>query len=208
MSGKDFLKLLLCLYEYDTNIEIELVRNYFGEPGYEITAENKRTLDIYHGFDENLMSAMYSIVNYMNDIREDAKNMVMEYEEGEPEDDGHSTDPDLAPRASLKWAFDSVKNVLDDNYRAEMRKKWIAETKERKEYNEFFKDVDAETDRTMPCRNGKCTERVWRDDVINDNCELHYRMCCPILLKHMADVDEMRRKRNEEWKEYKNGKQN
>ena len=99
MTGKDFLKLLLCIYEYDTDIEIETERN-FGDLTYDVTATNKRTLDVYHGFDEGLYSAVYSIIKYMGELREDAENIIVEYEEGEPEDDGNSFPHELSPSPS------------------------------------------------------------------------------------------------------------
>ena len=64
MTGKDFLKMLLCIYEYDKDIEIRTERN-FGDLIYDVTATNKRTLDVYYGFDEGLYSAAYSIINYI-----------------------------------------------------------------------------------------------------------------------------------------------
>ena len=201
MTGKDFLKLLLCIYEYDTDIEIETERN-FGDLTYDVTATNKRTLDVYHGFDEGLYSAVYSIIKYMSELREDAKNMIVEYEEGEPEDDGHSFPPELSPTPSYKWAMFPIKDILNDEFRDKMRKKWIEQKKYMDMYNEFFTDVEEKLQNSMPCRNGTCTDRVYRDDVINDNCELHYTMQCPKLRVWGNMVTELRRERNKEWDKY------
>ena len=201
MTGKDFLKLLLCIYEYDTDIKIETERN-FGDLTYDVTATNKRTLDVYNGFDEGLYSATYSIIKYMNELREDANNMIMVYEEGEPEDDGHSFPPELSPAPSYKWAIFPIKEILDDEFREKMRKKWIEQKKYMDMYNEFFTDVEEKLQNSMPCRNGTCTDRVYRDDVINDNCELHYTMQCPKLREWCKTVTELRRERNKEWDKY------
>ena len=203
MTGKEVLKLLLCIYEYDTDIEIETERTTFGDVCYDVTATNKRTLDVYNGFDEGLYSAMYSIINYMTQLHEDAKNMVVVYEEGEPEDDGHSTLPELSPRPSLKWGLFSIKDILDDNFREKMRKRWIEEKKYINMYNEFFTDVEEKLQHLMPCRpHEKCTDRVYRDDVINDNCDLHYHMSCPKLREWLKLVTELRGERNKEWDKY------
>lgn len=201
MTGKDFLKLLLCIYEYDTDIEIETERN-FGDLTYDVTATNKRTLDVYHGFDEGLYSAVYSIIKYMGELREDAENIIVEYEEGEPEDDGHSFPPELSPAPSYKWAMFPIKEILDDEFRDKMRKKWIEQKKYMDMYNEFFTDVEEKLQNSMPCRNGTCTDRVYRDDVINDNCDLHYYMSCPKLREWHKLVTELRGERNKEWDKY------
>lgn len=193
--------MLLCIYEYDTDIKIETERN-FGDVTYDVTATNKRTLDVYNGFDEGLYSATYSIIKYMNELREDANNMIMVYEEGEPEDDGHSFPPELSPAPSYKWAMFPIKEILDDEFREKMRKKWIEQKKYMDMYNEFFTDVEEKLQNSMPCRNGTCTDRVYRDDVINDNCELHYTMQCPKLREWCKTVTELRRERNKEWDKY------
>lgn len=201
MTGKDFLKLLLCIYEYDADIEIETERN-FGDLTYDVTATNKRTLDVYHGFDEGLYSAVYSIIKYMGELREDAENIIVEYEEGEPEDDGHSFPPELSPTPSYKWAMFPIKDILNDEFRDKMRKKWIEQKKYMDMYNEFFTDVEEKLQNSMPCRNGTCTDRVYRDDVINDNCDLHYYMSCPKLREWHKLVTELRGERNKEWDKY------
>ena len=202
MTGKEVLKLLLCIYEYDTDIEIETERS-FGDLTYDVTATNKRTLDVYHGFDEGLYSAMYSIIKYMSELREDAKDMIVEYEEGEPEDDGHSFPPELSPSPSYKWAMFPIKEILNDEFREKMRKRWIEEKKYTDMYIDFFKDVEEKLQNLMPCRpHEKCKDRVWRDDVINDNCDLHYNMSCPKLRVWHKLVSELRGERNKEWDDY------
>lgn len=201
MTGKDFLKLLLCIYEYDTDIEIETERN-FGDLTYDVTATNKRTLDVYHGFDEGLYSATYSIIKYMSELREDAKNMIVVYEEGEPEDDGHSFPPELSPAPSYKWALFPIKDILDDDFRDNVRKKWIEQKKYMDMYNDFFKEVDKQIQDSMPCRNGICEDRVWTDMSCVDNCEKNYYMNCPKLLEWHEYVKNVRSKRNKEWNKY------
>lgn len=201
MTGKDFLKLLLCIYEYDTDIKIETERN-FGDVTYDVTATNKRTLDVYNGFDEGLYSATYSIIKYMNELREDANNMIMVYEEGEPEDDGHSFPPELSPTPSYKWAMFSIKDILDDDFRDNVRKKWIEQKKYTDMYNDFFKEVDKQIEDSMPCRNGTCEDRVLTDMPCVDNCEKNYHMNCPKLRAWDEYVKNVRTKRNKEWDEY------
>lgn len=208
MTGKDFLKLLLCIYEYDTDIEIETERN-FGDLTYDVTATNKRTLDVYHGFDEGLYSAVYSIINYMTYFKEHYIHTIeLEDDPAYPElterieDDGHSFPPALSPTPSYKWNLFSVRDILNDEFREKMRKKWIEQKKYMDMYNEFFTDVEEKLQNSMPCRNGTCTDRVYRDDVINDNCELHYYMSCPKLREWHKLVTELREERNKEWYKY------
>ena len=208
MTGKDFLKLLLCIYEYDTDIEIETERS-FGDLNYDVTATNKRTLDVYHSFDEGLYSAVYSIINYMTNFKEHYMHTIeVEDDPNYPElterieDDGHSYPPELSPTPSYKWAMFSIKDILNDEFRDKIRKKWIEQTKYSEMYNEFFADVEEKLQNSMPCRNGTCTDRVYRDDVINDNCDLHYHMSCPKLREWHKLVTELREERNKEWYKY------
>ena len=202
MTGKDFLKLLLCIYEYDTDIKIETERN-FGDLTYDVTATNKRTLDVYRGFDEGLYSATYSIIKYMSELREDGKNIIAEYEEGEPEDDGHSFPPELSPAPSYKWNLFSVKDILNDEFRDKIRKKWIEEKKYMDMYNDFFKELEEKLQNSMPCRPlEKCKDRVYRNDSVNDFCELHYTSQCPKLREWGDDVKRLRNERNKEWDKY------
>lgn len=209
MTGKDFLKLLLCIYEYDTDIEIETERN-FGDLTYEVTATNKRTLDVYHGFDEGLYSAVYSIIIYMTNFQEHFIHTIeVEDDPGYPElierieDDGHSFPPELSPTPSYKWAMFSIKDILNDEFRDKMRKKWIEQKKYTDMYNDFFKELEEKLQDSMPCRPyEKCKDRVYRDDVINNNCELHYTMQCPKLREWMDEDKRLRGIRNEEWKKY------
>lgn len=208
MTGKDFLKLLLCIYEYDTDIEIETERS-FGDLNYDVTATNKRTLDVYHSFDEGLYSAVYSIINYMTNFKEHYMHTIeVEDDPNYPEltegieDDGHSYPPELSPTPSYKWAMFPIKEILDDEFREKMRNKWIEQTKYSEMYNEFFTDVEEKLQNSMPCRNGTCTDRVYRDDVINDNCDLHYHMSCPKLREWHKLVTELREERNKEWYKY------
>lgn len=213
MTGKDFLKLLLCIYEYDTDIEIETERN-FGDITYDVTATNKRTLDVYHGFDEGLYSAVYSIINYMTNFKEHYMHTIEldddpEYSElagkltGNVEDDGHSLPPELSPAPSYKWNLFSVKEILDDEFREKMRKKWIAEKEYHDKCHDFFKEFEEKIQNSMPCRpHGKCKDRVWRDDCINDYCELQYTNQCQKLREWSDDVKKLRVERNKEWDKY------
>ena len=36
MTGKDFIKILLCSYGYDRNIKVETYNGDYGAPGYEV----------------------------------------------------------------------------------------------------------------------------------------------------------------------------
>ena len=206
MTGKDFLKLLLCIYEYDTDIEIETERS-FGDLTYDVTATNKRTLDVYHGFDEGLYSAVYSIIKYMTNFKEDYMHTIALEDNHELieriEDDGHSYPPELSPAPSYKWAMFPIKEILDDEFREKMRKKWIEQKKYTDMHNEFFKELEEKLQNSMPCHpHEKCKDRVYRNDCVNDYCELHYTMQCPKLREWSSMVTELRRERNKEWDKY------
>lgn len=207
MTGKDFLKLLLCIYEYDSNIEIETERS-FGDLTYDVTAVNRRTLDVYHGVDYGLYNAVYSIIDYMAAFKEYYKHAIELEPEGselaeKSEDDGHSFPPELSPKPSHKWAMFPIKEILDDDFREKTRKKWIAEKWYMDKYNEFFRELEDRLQDSMPCRpHEKCKDRVYRDDVINDNCELHYSMKCPKLKEWGDSVTTLRREKNKEWYKY------
>ena len=41
MTGKDFIKILLCSYGYDRNIKVETYNGDFGAPGYEVEADHE-----------------------------------------------------------------------------------------------------------------------------------------------------------------------
>ena len=96
-----------------------------------------------------------------------------------------------------------IKDILNDEFRDNVRKGWIEKKKYTDMYNDFLKELEEKLQDSMPCRpHEKCKDRVWRDDCVNDFCELHYTMQCPKLREWMDEVKRLRGKRNEEWKEY------
>lgn len=65
MTGKDFIKILLCEYGYDRNIEVKTYYGDYGAPGYEIRAEHENG-DVFYSIGcEGLMFTIFEILDYM-----------------------------------------------------------------------------------------------------------------------------------------------
>jgi hypothetical protein len=217
MSGKDFLKTLLCLFEYDMNIEIDVTRpDADGTCQYEIHATNSKTGDDFYSEPcDGIIHAAWSILEYMHQMTIDKDDpnkymyLVEDAEESEPwtRDDGHSF-IQKEGEPSLKWARTYLKDLLNDEWRENKMQEWIKEKKEKDEYNAFFKDTFAKIDSLMPCRNGTCKDREYSDWAL-DHCMKSYYNNCQKVHEWRAIYDELMKKRNAEWKKYleeKNGK--
>ena len=191
MSGKDVLTLLLCSFGYDRNIKIEVTNVGYGEPMYDVHAENKDG-DVYEQIDsEGLMFHIYEIISYMtgynkyiNSPSKKTKNF------------------DLSNlHFESKWWGVAPKHILN----ADTREKMIKENDERderiKQEIERMKPFDKWVEEHNPCNS--CTEKVpltslpsgWHHD-----CEICYNGSCP-KMRHFLDVEY-----KEELKKYKDGK--
>lgn len=202
MTSKDYFKLILCLYRYDMNVEIEIANNGFDGQVWDIRATNSVNGDEYSTVSFGFMDAVADFLRYVEYTKDDWDKMELV----EVEDNDDSSDEmfeDVPPSLDPFWLKYNMKAVLDDNF----RKTEIASDKkikqENREYREFFKDTDKEIQDSMPCRNGTCTERVWTDMACVDHCEKHYHMNCPKLLQWHKDTRAIREKRNKEWDTYK-----
>lgn len=201
MTSKDYFKLILCLYRYDMNVEIDIANNGFDGQVWDIRATNSVNGDGYSTVSFGFMDAVEDFLRYIEHVKTDWDKMELV----EAEDEGDNSDEtfeDVPPSLDPFWLKYNMKDVLDDNF----RKAEIARDKkikrEDREYQEFFKEVDKQIQDAMPCRNGTCIERVWTDMACVDNCEKHYHMNCPKLLQWHKDTRVIREKRNKEWDEY------
>ncbi len=208
MSGKDFLKMLLCIYEYDTNININAERvDASGDLVYDIEATNPYTGDVlYCDCCNGLVYAAQQVLDYMYKIDKD-DCLVLEDEtvqESSIPDDGHG---DNCPgRPSFKWANVPVKFLLDDKWREETMEQWRKEKAEQDERNNFFRTVWEEMDKIHPCNKDKgesCPDRIWFNDCIHNNCKQFHCSSCPKIKEWHKKYDEMIRARNIEWKKFK-----
>ncbi len=191
MSGKDVLTLLLCSFGYDRNIKIEVTVVGYGEPMYDVHAENKDG-DVYEQIDsEGLMFNIYEIISYMTKYGN--------YING-PSDETRNLDLKNLHFESKWWGV-APKHILN----AETRERIIKENDERderiKQEIERFKPFDKWVEEHNPCNS--CTEKVpltslpsgWHHD-----CEICYNGSCP-KMRHFLDVEY-----KEELKKYNNGK--
>lgn len=203
MSGKDFLKMLLCLHEYDTNIKIDVEWvDAKGDVVYEIEATNPYTGDVFHSdCNDGIVHAAWSILDYMHNLVTGEYDILEEAEEdGDcPKilDDGHSFNSGYPGKPSLKWCRASAKNLLNDEWRENTMKKWQKETKDKKEWDEFFKPAFDEIDRIDPCKQ-HCEDVVYMD-TIPVPCELHHTMQCPKVKKWSKDYRDIMNARWAEW---------
>lgn len=201
MSGKDFLKIVMCLYRYDKDIDIDIWRNDMEGVVYDVTATNSRTGDGYHGVSYGPVDAVYDFLSYIENLKEHWTDLVfVENLDYDGEDDNYVNEP---PSLSNDWVRYNMKQVLDDNFRKETIEKWKKDEQERSEFNEFFKEIDEWEKASMPCRNGTCNEREWTDMSCVDHCVKNWNMSCSKLRQWHQDVKEKRLKRMEEWKEHK-----
>lgn len=200
MSGKDFLKIVMCLYRYDKDIDIVVWHDGDGVV-YGVNATNSRTGDCYNGVSYGPVDAVHDFLQYIETLTEYWADLVaVDNLDYDGEDDDYVDEP---PSLSNDWVRYNMKQILDDNFREETIKKWKKDEKERSEFSEFFKDIDEWEKSSMPCRNGTCTEREWTDMPCVDNCIKNWRMSCPKLRQWHEDVRAKRMQRLVEWKEHK-----
>jgi len=203
MSGKDFLKMLLCLHEYDTNITITAERvDASGDLVYDIEATNPYTGDVFHSdCNDGIIYAAWSILDYMHNLVTGEYDILEEIDEDDDcpkiPDDGHSFASDKPGKPSLKWSRASAKDLLNDEWRENIMKKWQKETKDKKEWDEFFKPAYDEIDRLNPCKQ-HCEDMVYMD-TIPVPCKLHHTMQCPKVKKWSQDYQDIMNARWTEW---------
>ena len=158
------LKLLLCNYGYDRNIEIKTFYGDEGYLGYDISAESKD--DVYTEANcEGFMFHIHCILDYM---KENDVSYVNDY-----------------------WNF-AAKYVLDDDFRN--NKIIEKENCERKlqEHLEKMKPLEEFKKKNNPCPN--CTINKKDQIGARYNCKLNLMNDCDINEKFWKDVTEFQDK--------------
>ena len=182
MTGKDFLKLLLCVYGYDRNLSVIARPTGYGEPCYEIHGENAEG-DVYESVDsEGLMFNIYEICAYMSGA-EPGREWI---------------NPPHTPDFKSEYWLMAPKYVLDDEHRNKMISSWDERDRLEKEESERMRPFYEWLDVHHPCKH--CTEKVPINDSVNYNCDLYYRGWCP-KYRHFMDIEyeeEMKKYRKDE----------
>ncbi len=116
MTSKDYFKLILCLYRYDMNVEIEIGNNGFEGQIWDIKATNSVNGDGYSTVSFGFMDAVEDFLRYIEHANTDWGKMELV----EAEDEGDSSDEtfeDVPPSLDPFWLKYNMKDVLDDNFR-------------------------------------------------------------------------------------------
>lgn len=145
MTSKDYFKLILCLYRYDMNVEIDIANNGFDGQVWDIRATNSVNGDGYSTVSFGFMDAVEDFLRYIEHVKTDWDKMELV----EAEDEGDSSDEtfeDVPPSLDPFWLKYNMKDVLDDNFRkAEIA--WHKDTrvireKRNKEWDEYIKSLN------------------------------------------------------------------
>ena len=159
MTEKDVIKILLCSYGYDRNIEINTFRTDCGTIGYEIYAEDKEG-DAFDGAcGEDFMFIVYSILNYMK-----------------KENAGFKSD----------WWDMPLKYVLDDEQRKKIINQYDERDKKIAEQIERLKPLEKWEEENNPCPKCTINKKDHWDD-IHYNCELNHNYSCEIVRQYYEE---------------------
>ena len=163
MTGKDVLKMLLCLHGYDRNVKVESYRGEGNAIGYEVYAENADG-DSYDEVNcDGLMFHISHILDYMR------KNNVC---------------------TKTAWWEVTPEYAYNDEKREHLVKAWDKYDKDMEEMHERSKPLTDWLSEHFPCK--KCTENPHDLEWANYQCSRHYHHNCPMLLKFHEDYDKFR----------------
>lgn len=163
MTGKDILKILLCLHGYDRNVKVESYRGEGNAIGYEVYAENVDG-DSYDEVNcDGLMFHIYRILDYMR------KNNVC---------------------TKTAWWEVTPEYAYNDKKRDHLVNAWDKYDKDMKEMHERSKPLTDWLSEHFPCK--KCTDNPHDLEWANYQCSHHYHHNCPMLLKFHEDYDKFR----------------
>lgn len=163
MTGKDVLKMLLCLHGYDRNVKVESYRGEGNAIGYEVYAENADG-DSYDEVNcDGLMFHISHILDYMR------KNNVC---------------------TKTAWWGVTPEYTYNDEKREHLVKAWDKYDKDMKEIHERSKPLTDWLSEHFHCK--KCTENPHDLEWANYQCSHHYHHNCPMLLKFHEDYDKFR----------------
>lgn len=153
MTNKDLFKILLCLYGYDRNINIDTFRTDDGSIGYEIEAENKEG-DVFHNVDgEGVVFDVYMILDYMRQNNVGFKS---------------------------NWWSVPLKYISDDTEREKLVKQLDDSEESTKKHIEKMTPLYEWRKDNNPCPTCTINKKDhW--DSIHYNCELNHTNSCSIL---------------------------
>ena len=159
MTQKDLLKILLCSYGYDRNIQIDKHNGDEGALGYSVYAENENG-DFYEETNcEPLMYHIYCILDYMK------KN-------------------DVGFESRYWNAY--TKDILNDSVRQSMIDRWDEYKKQVAKNIAKYKPLRDWQKQNFPCPSCAINKKDhW--DSINYNCELCHKHSCEILLNYYKE---------------------
>ena len=168
MTNKDVLKLILCQYGYDRNIQIETYYGDYGVVGYKVSASNKEG-DVYE--EENCDGFMFHIWCILNYMKKHEVDFCHDY-----------------------WS-DSLKYIIDDKLRNESIK---IRDQRNLEFEKSLKRIEPVTEwanKNNPCPTCTINKKDHWDDV-HYNCELNHTMRCDILLKFNEEYSQRLKESN------------
>lgn len=168
MTGKDFIKILLCEYGYDRNIEVSTYYGNGGAHGYVITAEHENGDVFYDIGCEGLMFTIYNILNYMTE------NHV--------------------PFKSDWWGVGS-KKAIDDFKRKELVDAWFKDSREHQDWCMKMKRCwEWQAQHRPDCENCPDNPRDLDFDAVHHKCSLSYFNKCEKIHKWRKDCLEYQKK--------------
>jgi hypothetical protein len=163
MTGKDILKILLCLHGYDRNVKVESYRGEGNAIGYEVYAENAEG-DSYEEINcDGLMFHISQILDYMKENNVDEKTA---------------------------WWHVTSEYAYNDSKREKIVEAWDKYDKEIAEMHERSKPLTDWLTEHRPCP--LCTDNPHDLDWANYQCSHNYHNNCPKLVQFRTDYDKFR----------------
>lgn len=165
MTGKDVLKLLLCSYGYDRNIDIQMYHGEGGCIGYEVNASNAEGDYYLEENCEGLMFHIYCILDYMKENKVPYKH---------------------------DWWSIPVKDIINDEVRNNLLQKFDEHdecVKKSRVVNQPLFDWLAQNNPCIGCTINKHDH--WDD--VHYNCELNHNNSCELLKKRDKDFEEFKK---------------
>ena len=179
MTGKDFIKILLCVYGYDKNIQIETTQQ-FGSTSYDIHAENSENGDTFSDVCDGLVHAICDIIDAMN---QDTSDMV--YMDGSPCSGPRGT-------TSMEYSKIPLSSILNDKIRMEYIEERERNNRIRERYIAFKEANYNKEIGEIPCKG--CTDKFDEDKVPGHHWDCYGRYapykCGKLCAWHKARTEE------------------
>ena len=173
MTGKDVLKMLLCLYGYDRNVKVESYRGEGNAIGYDVSAENAEG-DWYEEVNcDGLMFHISQILDYMKE-----NNVYVK----------------------TAWWNVTPEYAYNDEKREKLLKGWDEYDKWVEEMHEKSKPLTDWLTEHNPCSK-TCTDNPHDLSWANYECSHNYHFNCPKLRKFHEDYDKFKQEWDKKQKE-------